>query len=351
MAWTRRPATIGKSGNGDFGHPVPSSAFAMLQPAKHKERPLLASVPACESGCSVQPGRRYTHPPAYSVLAGVDRAPRVHRPPHRSGFVLGLVRAALLLVKVPMDAHFPRRQAPDACIRYVCWSLKALPNRQEARASVHTRTGTGSGRVRLWRLWRDNAGPTEASIFASRLLFALFLDSRGHTLGPSSGKQRCAHWTYCTWPRKLCCHRGATVHRVHAQAWTRRGAGDSGQHPSMKLAGTVFVAPAPCAYMIGRARSQNHQIGCRNVSSQPKRLFLSLDESNRTMEHFSVPARLTEGYPRCTTRRVSQPICWGTEETNRLIGHISASSSSLAPRTEVGGPGCERQAIGACWRN
>lgn len=75
-------------------------------------------------------------------------------------------------------------------------------------------------------------------------------------------------------PPKLCRRRRAAVHgvlvHVHSvpQAWTRT-----------RTWKPVAVAPASCAYMIGRAKSQSHQIGCCSVSSQPKRLFFpSLDE-------------------------------------------------------------------------
>lgn len=91
------------------------------------------------------------------------------------------------------------------------------------------------------------------------------LDSRGHSLDPSNGNSACALDVRA---RRSCAAVGEPLCTEYL-LW-RHG----------HVHGLVAVVPASCAYMIGRAKSQNHQIGCCNVSSQPKRLFFpSLDQS------------------------------------------------------------------------
>lgn len=141
-------------------------------------------------------------------------------------------------------------------------------------------------------------------------------------------------------PPKLCRRRRAAVHGVLAmEAWTRTWT-------CRCRTGVVCVHDRTCKV----AKSPDRVLQCQ----QPAEASFFLPPSTRAWEEsddgaFSVPARLTESVPRCTTRRVSQPICWGTAERHWLIGRISASSSPLVPRIKVGEPGFWEEAIGACW--
>lgn len=294
-----------------------------------KRRPLLASVPDSESGCSVKPGRRYSHPPAYSVLAGADRAPRVHRPPHRkwAGPRIGAVACESVKVWIPISSPISARLR--------CLHTNTLLVERWLPLLIAQRVGTNEYPYSCRSVRQNEALETlerqrrpHQGLFFALPCLGCSLDSRGHTLDPSNGNSGCALDVRA---RRSCAAVGEPLCTEYL-LW-RPG----------HVHGLVAVVPASCAYMIGRVKSQNHQIGCCNVSSQPKRLFFSLPrpEPGSLWEEsddgaFSVPARLTESVSRCTTRRVSQPICWGTAERHWLIGRISASIVVIGPPDQSG---------------